>query len=443
MDWNDYRVRYGLEAVRDAFIRQPDPEPEPEAAPHGPRLLTGPELFAIRPEPVREVVHGFFPAAKQGCIYGGPGIGKSMAARHVCGGITADSLVFGQFGTDPGAALYVTAEEGLDDIRRGFAIVAEGAGYDLDRLLANLFVVSVRDLEFSLTNADDRTWLEEQIGQIHPKIVFLDTLASLSGADVKDDQSILPLMRWGGRLSTAYDTTVVWNAHDRKAREGETDDLDALFGSRQVSAQLDFAYRFLRGSKEDVRVRCTKMRVGVRREELYLEVVTQQDVLHSMRAKSLRESMSRMSRETAIVEAIREHLQGGGKATMSGTRDMVAKQVSRRPADVAAVLHELIAQGFVHNRGTDTRFDLEWLGDGGMSRMSQHVPDTLHADHVPVSHPRSGRTRDMGHADSGPVLVRESTQRYPCSGCGNDRVSFQEPNRLCFTCQQQKGDEAA
>jgi hypothetical protein len=272
-------------------------------------------------------------------------------------------------------------------------------------------VIPLRGTDFTLASILAWEWLEERINEIRPAFVFLDSLASLSGCDLKDDQAVLPQLRRGARVASTYDTTITWGAHDRKENPNavrRSNDLDDLFGSRQVSAQLDFAYRLLK-SGEDRVLRCTKMRGAATPEDMSLEVVSVPDQMFGMRCVT---GMSRMSRDSGTVEAVRDHLNANPGESMSGLRDMVARQLKKRPADVGDVVKDLLAEGFIENAGTPHRFKLEWSGKS-MSHMSQHVPDTPTGQHVRMSHPRRGETGDMGHVPT--------PDGFSCAcGCGRD-----------------------
>lgn len=382
-----------------------------------PPVLTGHELFAEPVTPPNWLVSPLFQRARQGVIYSRPGLGKSMLSRHIVTCLTVGAPVLGRYTTTPGRVLWVTAEEDRDDLRRGLAMTAAGNGVDLDRVLDHLTVLPLREHDFRLGDAGDRAWLDRLIGEISPALVILDAAASLSGADLKDDMEVMPLMRWGSRVSTSHETTVLWLAHDKKDREA--DDLEALFGSRQNAAQMDFAYRLLPVKhSQDVLLRCTKMRGAAAPNEITIEVVIRPDELHSMRATT---GMSRVSQHVPTMEAIQAHLTANPGESMSRLRDTVAEALKRRPADVGRDIHSLMRQGFIDNQGSDTRFKLHWVGTEACPTMSHHVPDTAHGQHVPrVPPPVGGDHEDMGHDPANLRLIYESPKPHPADAILDD-----------------------
>lgn len=393
----------------------------------GLELLTGEELFAAPVESARWRVPEILPHGRQGTVYGVPGVAKSMFLRILAGGVaTGAPNVLGQYQADPGPVLWVTSEEDVDELRRGIAMTAEGGGYDLEELKANLHALPLRAAEFTLQHARDRAWLEARVAEVKPALLVLDSLASLSGVDVKDDQVVLPLMRWGARLATAHGTCVVWIAHDRKAKpEGNgTADIDDLFGNRQVSAQLDFAWRLLR-SGGDRALRCAKMRGAAEPDgDITLELVVDPDRLFALRVRP-----GHMSRNAETVEAIRKHLQGHPGETMSGLRDTVAQQLNQRVAEVHDVAKTLLAQGHIKNDGNAYRFSLRWAESDSCPDVSEE-PGHESGENVSRSRPPyRGAEGTAGHAGSSPsaghdfeCLNPECSEEVgrrgvPCSGC--------------------------
>lgn len=96
----------------------------------------------------------------------------------------------------------VLPEEDEQEVRRDIAITAAVSGYDLQAVLDNYRIIPLRGTEFTLESEADRQWLEEQVAEMRPVIMDLDSMASLSGRDIKDDQAVLPLLRWGARIAT-------------------------------------------------------------------------------------------------------------------------------------------------------------------------------------------------------------------------------------------------
>lgn len=316
-------------------------------------VLSGEDLFeATVPEPewtVEEVLL----RGRQGTVYGPPSVGKSMLMRHLVGAVATGGRALGEFGTRQGLAFWVTAEEAVDDMQRGTAAAAEGDGFDLQPVLENLRVAPLREHHFSLSEPAHRRWLERRIEELGPEIVVLDTLSNLAGADLKDDEEMTPILRWGSRVSSKFDTCVLWLAHDKKDREAS--DIDALFGSRQNSALMDFAYRLVPARGGNVVLRCVKMRGTAAPEEIHLEVAIVSYRMHSMRVQKAPEF-------TMTAEEVRQQLTDNPGMTMSDLRDTVAEEVKRRPADVGKDVKTLMEQGKVENRGTEHRFELHWSG---------------------------------------------------------------------------------
>src|SRR5690606_34318018 len=58
-------------------------------------VLTGDELFRAEETPIRWLLRPLFLMARQGVLFGPPGVGKSMLLRHLVGALLSDLTVFG------------------------------------------------------------------------------------------------------------------------------------------------------------------------------------------------------------------------------------------------------------------------------------------------------------------------------------------------------------
>lgn len=363
------------------------------------RVLTGTELFEMDASPLPWLINGQIPRGRQGTIFGKPGDGKSFTARHWTVSLAANVSTFGSFDVvAPGPVLWITNEEDVSELRLGFSMVAAGAGADIDVVKPNIHVAALRGADFTLASEADQRWLEETAARIMPAMTVLDSASSVSGIDLKDDQAAGKLFRWGARFTSTMDTTLLWIAHDRKTRSDDVRGdagLDDLFGSRSVSAQLDFAYRLTR-SGDDRLLRCVKMRGAKEPEDVTLELHIEADRTHAMRCGT---DMSRMSRDSALLDAVHHALLGHAGCTMSELRDMVAKSLKRRGPDVGDSLKVLLQQRVIENRGTAYRFELFWRGMEHVPHVPT-CPDTRGPDHVPMSAPLKGADWDTGHEEA-------------------------------------------
>jgi hypothetical protein len=339
-----------------------------------PPVLSGEELFSRDISPASWIIDSLIPRGRQGTVFGAPGVAKSMVMRILAGGIaTGSQQVLGRFAAARGPFLWVTAEEDEDELRRGFAITAAGSGYDIEVVKDQLHVLALRGTEFSLRAPADRAWLEEHIKNIKPLLVILDSVASLSGVDLKNDQEVLPIMLWGAGVATLHGTTSVWIAHDRKGKPGEAsaNDLDDVFGSRVVTSQLDFAFRLVRSGGDRI-LRCAKLRGATEPPDLTLGVTVIPDQEFGMRCRT---NPSGASRDADMAMAIRTHLEASAGATMSDLRDTVAAHVAARAHDVGQMVRTLIREGKIINKGTERCFSLHWATPGvcpAVSAVSGH-----------------------------------------------------------------------
>jgi KaiC/GvpD/RAD55 family RecA-like ATPase len=333
-------------------------------------------------------VRGLATEGDQGIIFGGPGVGKSMLARHLSLAVASGrSAIGGVFAATRGQVLWVTAEETRAQLLRGFRIAAAGDGIPLEEIAERVTVVPAADESLSLSDPAGRRRLAQIVDQLNVRLVVLDTMASLaSGLDLKDDQAVLPLLKWAKALAAEQGRTVLWLAHDRKTQQdARGDDLDALFGSRQVSAQIGFAWR-MKAVEAGVSLIHAKMRDGVRRAEPYtLQRDAEEDTLHRF---TLMDASVSGARDT--MAAIQAELQEHPGSTLKSLRDTVAAFLRCRPSDVAVKVHSLIGQGVIRDDGTGIRgMRLHWVGAPCPS-VSDCVPASGHVSVSRVPTPEGG-----------------------------------------------------
>lgn len=360
------------------------------------RVMTGTELFETPTEAPEYLVEGILMARRHVILYSDPGVGKSMMARHLMVCVAAGKSAFGSLPTQQGVAMYVTAEETIDDLKRGFSIVAHGAGVELAAALPNLRIVACRDNDFSLASPVGRLRLELAVKESGARLVVLDTIAALAGVDLKSDVEVLPVLKWASGMSQRLGVTVVWLAHTTKDREAS--DLDALFGSRQTSAQVDFAFRLLRAKGGDLRLRCAKARGAPSPGELPLKLEVSANVRYGL-TLDVEDMSPSISEAQAIQAAALSHLEQHPGVTLSRLRAAVASALSIRADKVGQVLKEMRDGGRIVNRGSQARFQL-YAAPEACPAMSEHVPDTDAGKHVPMSRPPKGG--GIGHGDMRP-----------------------------------------
>jgi hypothetical protein len=373
-----------METIAEASSHAADPLP----------VMTGAQLFATATEAPEYLVDGVLMAARHVVLYSDPGMGKSMTARHMMVCVATGRPAFGSLPTQRGVAMYVTAEETIDDLKRGFSIVARGAGIELEEALPNLRIVACRDGDFGLATPLNRLRLERAIKNSGARLVVLDTIAALSGIDLKSDTEVMPLLKWASAMSQRLGVTVMWLAHTTKDREAS--DLDALFGSRQTSAQVDFAFRLLRAKGGNLRLRCAKARGAPNPGELPLRVEVVANESYALTLDSMEPSPSSPPTqvfEEAALQYLNEHPGG----SFGAVRAAVAKVLGVRAETVGQAVTDMIKSGRIENRGSRAKFQLH-AAPSACPAVSHHVPDTDAPDRVPMSRPPKGG--GIGHGDT-------------------------------------------
>lgn len=320
-------------------------------------VMGGLTLFATPSAPPAPLVDRLIYKHRQGIIFGTPGLGKSQITRAIGNAVALGERVFERYRTEQGRVLYVLGEETEDDVRRSIAITTAGADFALDRVLQQSYFVFTRSSDFTLSEPRDRLKLEKTVADLQPALVVIDTLSAAAGAtDLMSADAVKPLLRWGAHLTSSQATTLLWVGHDKK-NDQETSDLNALFGSRENSARMDFAYRLKRNGSNLLLV-CAKMRGAALPDPVLLQVICKPDELLAYTAISASEADMRAG---DVIAAIESYLTTFPGSTARETRDAVARNCAKRSEEIGSVLNRLMAEGRVKNDGTDRHFKLLWV----------------------------------------------------------------------------------
>ncbi|MCJ2082768.1 AAA family ATPase [Methylobacterium sp. J-090] len=193
----------------------------PDGKPVELNTVCGAELHA-RPIPVREFhVPGLIPARTVTMIGGDGGVGKSLLAKQLACSTALGCEWIGHQ-VEPGRALYLSAEDDLDEVHRRLADIVRGYGCEL-RDLSDLRIAPLAGEDAVLAAPAGRTniltatplWqaLETMVADFRPRLVVLDTLADLFGGQENERiqaRQFIGLLRG---LAIKQDTTIVLLAH--------------------------------------------------------------------------------------------------------------------------------------------------------------------------------------------------------------------------------------
>ena len=185
------------------------------------RTVCAAELHDV-PVPVREFhVPGLIPARTVTMIGGDGGVGKSLLAKQLACSTALGCEWIGHQ-VEAGRALYLSAEDDLDEVHRRLVDIVAGYGAEL-RDLSDLRIAPLAGEDAVLAAPAGRTniltatplWqaLEGMVADFRPRLIVLDTLADLFGGQENERIQARQFVGLLRGLAIKQETTVVLLSH--------------------------------------------------------------------------------------------------------------------------------------------------------------------------------------------------------------------------------------
>lgn len=179
-------------------------------------------VFADRQARPREwVVKDLIPDRNVTDLSGDGGLGKSLVALQLTMAMASGTDWLGYM-PEPGTTLYISCEDGIDEIHRRVEIIAKRRDIAVEKL-ANMRIVDLTnntDTEFAAPDGKHRialTTIYESfaatLGVLHPKLVVLDTRADVFGGDEISRQQVRFFIRALRRLCFEHDMAILLLSH--------------------------------------------------------------------------------------------------------------------------------------------------------------------------------------------------------------------------------------
>ena len=179
------------------------------------------EFAGIEPPPRDWHVPDLVPARTVTILTGDGATGKSLLALQLAVATAAGTRWIGN-DVKPGRALFLTAEDEIDEAHRRLIAITDGEDVDLSGL-GTLRIASLAGKEALLAVPKDRSGvltttplfrkLACTIDRHRPAVVVLDTLADLFGGNEIDRAQARQFIGFLRSLAIDYDTTIVLLAH--------------------------------------------------------------------------------------------------------------------------------------------------------------------------------------------------------------------------------------
>ena len=179
------------------------------------------------------LVEALWSAQGVGIVGGEPKCGKTFLALHMAVAVAAGVPCLRRFPVQPGPVLLFAAEDAPHILRQRLDGIAAASGTALDGL--DLHVIDTPALR--LDDPDQQARLASTVERIRPRLLILDPLVRLHGADENAVREIAPILDRLRQLQRRCQTAVLLVHHARKnggARPGQ-----ALRGSSELFAWSD------------------------------------------------------------------------------------------------------------------------------------------------------------------------------------------------------------
>ena len=239
-DWNDYACLYGTDVMTKVLLKQIRYECLPQHLKDiskKVRSINADDLRCKKFDAINWAVDGFIPSGLT-ILAGGPKVGKSLLALHLCLSVAIGGCALGKIDVEQGDALYLA----LEDTERRIQERIKGSNLDEHCNLSRLDIVTAipRQDEGGLDYI--KLWLSE-----HPnaKLVIVDTLQKFRKQSkgklnvyAEDYEALSELKKVADEFNVAF--VVIHHLKKMSAKEEMTGDwINQLSGSAGITGCAD------------------------------------------------------------------------------------------------------------------------------------------------------------------------------------------------------------
>ncbi|HUP92004.1 MAG TPA: AAA family ATPase [Solimonas sp.] len=231
--YNYGRQSVGAAAAEVAFKPvAPEPAPAPRALIFGAQHAAARYAGKVVPE-LDWVIHGVLPAGRAAATIGPGGVSKSMLALQAGIAVATGGQFLGRFPCKPGAALYLSAEDGEDELHRRLARMAQAHAVDLAALHRFYAVprVAMRNLltdgrPSELYPTDLAQHIAEDAARLPggpPRLIVLDPVSRFRGGEENSAPDATRFVEVAEHLAAYTGAAILLVHHANKGSYGHRD----------------------------------------------------------------------------------------------------------------------------------------------------------------------------------------------------------------------------
>jgi RecA-family ATPase len=212
-------------------------------------FLSGDEYLSLPRDPEPWVIQHLIPVSGLTNVYGKPKAGKSFAALGMAHAISTGQpewLGFPVLKHGPVAYLQIDTPRGE---WAGRVATMRTNGYDV----SNMFVCDMlmSPYPFNVLLPEHHTWLKDQLAELQPVVVFIDTIREAHGGDENDSTVMRNVVT--SLVAACRPAAVVLLSHSRKdtlfTQNGGEDLMSDARGSSYIAGRMDAVIKFTTNDK--------------------------------------------------------------------------------------------------------------------------------------------------------------------------------------------------
>ncbi len=291
----------------------------------------------INAEPVSQkwLIEDLWTASSVGWVAGQPKSFKSWTALEMAVSVASGTPCLGRFKVhDCAKVLIYLAEDSLAAVRERLGALSKRHDLAIDDLDIDVITVSSMRLDLSR----DQIRLQKTVRALSPRLLILDPLVRIHGADENSSAEISSLLAYLRRLQREFDVSLVVVHHVRKSSSPSQAPGQGLRGSGDLHAWSDSAL-YLRRKGDDVVV-TVEHRSAPTPSPFALRLVADAGPPH---LEIVDVSTAAAANEQPVEERVLEVL----KDSAPLTRSVLREKVSVRNERLAQALEQLLEGGSI------------------------------------------------------------------------------------------------
>lgn len=289
----------------------------------GKPFITGEQFLAEPQKQQKWLIRPLLPVGGIVNIFGKPKTGKSFASLGMGLAIANGDPSWNGFSVEThGRVAYLQIDTPGYEMHERLTNV-KLAGYDV----SNLFLadITIAPYPFNVFLPQHQAWLRQQLKELDPVLVFIDTLREAHDGDENDSKQMKQVINI--LVSIAHPVAIGLISHARKdfakdALGAESDIMDAARGSGYVSGRMDTVIRFTGRDKKGTMYYLGRSK-GANGKMAFVQDEDTGLVFQNEREASL---------EAAVLQVVKEHKQDWSMSRMADWVSKATGQISPRRA---------------------------------------------------------------------------------------------------------------